>query len=84
MPVENLDQSVEAAGSAQKDLGTQQAIDASPAAALLAANNADMVNFTCTGWYYKGQDRGEPQEEGCDWMEVLHFQARVAAVGGVT
>lgn len=52
--------------------------DQSPQAKIIAQNNADMAAFTCLSWYYKGQSRGEPNEEGCSWVEILHFEARVA------
>lgn len=54
--------------------------DGSPQALQDQANNADMNDFTCMGWYYRGQSRGDPNEEGCSWVEILHFQARVAGI----
>lgn len=38
------------------------------------ANNADMADFSINGWYDKGFERGEPDQEGCAWVEVLNFQ----------
>ncbi len=40
-----------------------------------AANNADMVDFTCLGWYDMGEGDGEPQQEANAWEEVLVFDA---------
>jgi hypothetical protein len=58
-------------------------VDASPEAALFAANNADMAEFTCQAWYDAGEGDGEAEGEGCAWEEVLLFEALVsdAALG---
>lgn len=46
-----------------------------PKSVLFAANNADMVDFTCQGWYDVGEGDGEANEEGCSWEEILMFEA---------
>lgn len=51
------------------------AVDGSDEAVLLAANNADMVDFTCSGWYDAGEGDGEAEGEGCSWEEILIFEA---------
>ncbi len=43
--------------------------------ATVAANNADMADFTLQHWYYKGAVRGTPEDESCAWVEVRNFQA---------
>ena len=50
-------------------------VDNSAAAALFAANNADMVDFTCQEWYDAGEGDGTADEPGCDWEEILMFEA---------
>lgn len=42
---------------------------------IVAANNADMANFTCQYLFDQGQTRGKPSEEGAAWIEVLNFSA---------
>jgi hypothetical protein len=43
------------------------------------ANNADMTQFTCLHVYYLGtESRGEPDEAGCDWVEVRSFKITCA------
>jgi len=49
--------------------------DGTDAAAQLAANNADMADFTCEGWYDVGEGDGEPDESGASWEEILIFEA---------
>ncbi len=49
--------------------------DGSDAAALIAANNADMVDFTCQAWYEAGNGDGEASDPGCSWEEILMFEA---------
>lgn len=39
------------------------------------AHHADMANFTLTGWYDGGFGEGQPDEVGCDWEEILIFNA---------
>lgn len=39
----------------------------------LAANNADMVDFTCQAVYDMGEGDGEPSEDGTAWEEILLF-----------
>jgi len=51
------------------------AVDGSEEAQQLAANNADMVDFTCQGWYDAGEGDGEADAEGCSWEEILMFEA---------
>lgn len=57
--------------------GLATPFDNSPAAISLAKNNSDMVDFSIVGngWYDKGFGDGEPDEEGCAWMEVMIFEA---------
>ena len=50
------------------------AVDNSEAAALNAANNADMVDFTCQAIYEAGEGDGTADAEGCDWENVLMFE----------
>lgn len=50
-------------------------VDNSPAAAQFAANNVDMVDFTCQAWYDAGEGEGTADAEGCSWEEVLMFEA---------
>lgn len=52
--------------------GRALATDADPQ---VAANNADMVNFTVQYLRYDGQTRGKPSEEGASWVEILNFTA---------
>ncbi len=40
----------------------------------LAANNADMADFTLTAWHDNGWERGKPDESGNAWVENLHFR----------
>ena len=43
--------------------------------ATIAANNADMGDFTCLQWMEAGEGDGdETDSEGCDWEEVLLFE----------
>lgn len=49
--------------------------DVSAQAQQIAKNNADMANFTCLHWYYRGGARGDPEEEGCAWFEERNFEA---------
>lgn len=51
------------------------AIDASGAAILFAANNADMADYTCDQWYDGGSGDGEPDEQGTAFEEILIFEA---------
>lgn len=51
------------------------AADASPAAIAFAANNADMADFTCINWFDGGFGDGQPDESGCNWEEILIFDA---------
>lgn len=44
-----------------------------PASDLLAANNADMVDFTCQAVYDMGEGDGQPSEEGTALEEILLF-----------
>jgi len=53
------------AGRALSNTGTAQS----------KANNADMANFTLQYLFDQGQTRGEPNEEGASWVEVLNFDA---------
>lgn len=39
------------------------------------ALNTDMSDFTCSAWYDAGEGDGEPEAEGCDWVETLIFEA---------
>lgn len=41
----------------------------------IAANNADMANFTCQYLFDQGQTRGKPSDEAAAWVEVLNFTA---------
>jgi hypothetical protein len=50
-------------------------IDQSAASLQFAKNNADMADFTCQNWYDDGMGDGEPDEEGCDWVEIFQFIA---------
>ena len=43
--------------------------------ATVAANNADMADFTCSGWYDAGEGGGEAKAPGCSWEEILIFEA---------
>ncbi len=45
-----------------------------PESVQFAANNADMVDFTCQAVYDTGEGDGEPDAEGCDWHEILTFE----------
>lgn len=49
--------------------------DASPEAALVAQNNADMADFTLDQWYDAGFGDGEPLDSAYAWEEVLLFDA---------
>lgn len=40
--------------------------------------NGDMGDFTLKRWNDNGGERGEPDEEGCDWIEIFNFKAAVA------
>jgi hypothetical protein len=66
-------QAITAAGQAMAT-----AVDNSDAAALFARNNADMADFTCHAWYDAGEGDGEADAEGCDWEEILMFDALVS------
>lgn len=44
-----------------------------PASDLFAANNADMVDFTCQAVYDMGEGDGEADSEGSSWHEILLF-----------
>jgi hypothetical protein len=61
---------------AGRDLATPA--DATPEAAQAAANNADMEDFTCQGWYDGGEGDGAADAEGCSWEEILIFEALVS------
>jgi hypothetical protein len=50
-------------------------VDISPEAAQFAANNADMVDFSCQAWYDGGEGDGVPEGEGCAYNEILIFEA---------
>lgn len=39
------------------------------------ANNADMVDYTCLEWDDGGFGDGEPDDKGCDWVEISIFNA---------
>jgi len=39
------------------------------------ANNADMADFTCINWFDDGFGIGDPDAEGCSWIEVFLFTA---------
>jgi hypothetical protein len=41
--------------------------------ATIAANDADMVDFTCQAVYDAGEGDGEPIENGPAWFEILMF-----------
>lgn len=52
--------------------GRALAADADP---LIAANNADMANFTALHVGYHGTTtRGDPDQEGCAWVEIREFR----------
>jgi len=51
------------------------AVDGSDAAILKAANNADMVDFTCQAWYDAGEGDPETNADGCSWENILMFEA---------
>lgn len=44
-----------------------------PASDLFAANNADMVDFTCQAVYDMGEGDGEASDEASSWEEILLF-----------
>ena len=50
------------------------AVDASAAGVQLAANNADMADFTCFDVYDAGFENTDPDSEGCSWCETLVFE----------
>lgn len=51
------------------------AVDDSDAAIQVAANNADMADFTITQWYDRGFGDGQTDGQGFDWEEILIFEA---------
>lgn len=53
------------------------AADATPEAIQFAADNADMVDFTCQMWLDVSEGDGEidADDEGCSWKEVAVFEA---------
>ncbi len=54
--------------------------DGAAQAAQIAANNADMADFTLTHLYYKGYARGVPDDEASAWMDVHNFECHACAV----
>jgi hypothetical protein len=64
--------------------GRALAVDASNGAdanqVQFAANNADMVDFTCEAVYDGGFGDGKPDEEGCSWVEILIFDCLCASI----
>jgi hypothetical protein len=38
-------------------------------------NNADMADFTVQNWFDGGFGMGDPDAEGCSWIEVFLFEA---------
>lgn len=51
------------------------AVDDSAEAIQFAADNADMADFTLFDWIDGGFGNGEANDEGCDWEDVLIFDA---------
>ena len=51
------------------------AVDATPTAIQFAANNADMADFTLQALYDMGEGDGSADANGCDWEEILLFEA---------
>jgi hypothetical protein len=70
-------QTLRATADAITTAGRALAVDASngvdPVQVLRAANNADMVDFTCQNVYDTGEGDGEADGEGCSWEEILMF-----------
>ena len=54
-------------------------VDNTAAALQLAANNADMADFTCQAWFDSGEGDGMANAEGCSWEEILMFEALCSA-----
>ena len=48
-----------------------------PEAIQAAQNNADMADFTMQNIYDDGFGEGDPSAVGCDWEEIILFQALV-------
>jgi hypothetical protein len=48
---------------------------ADPAQKQLAADNADMADYTCLNWYEAGEGDGPADAEGCSWEEIIMFDA---------
>lgn len=42
-------------------------------------NHADMADFTCQSIYYKGAQRGQPEEDNSIWAEMRNFEVRCCA-----
>jgi len=61
-------QSFQATADAITDAGRALAV-ADP------TGNADLADFTVQAWYEQGEGEGTAEAEGCDWEEVLMFDA---------
>jgi hypothetical protein len=60
-------------------VGRALAVDASdgadPVQVQIAANNADMADFTVLGWFEKGFGKTTAKDDGCDWEIVILHEA---------
>lgn len=81
MAMSDDDQTFRATARAITDAGRALAVlfDDSPEAALFAANNADMADFTCQAVYDAGEGDGPADEEGCAWEEILMYEILASA-----
>lgn len=72
---QDLDYTAQQISAAGRTLAVDASNGQDPVQKQLAANNADMVDFTCIQWIDRGTGDGRANEEGVSWEEILIFEA---------